>query len=65
MTLLEMENRIKRLESVIAAAGLDGQLNGDTAEESATDSPGDLTNLSDRLSTLMIDDEGSAKFLGA
>jgi len=68
MTLLEMETRINRLESVIAAAGLDGQLNGDTEEGSTsctTDSPGGLSNLSDRLSTLMIDGEGGARFVGA
>ena len=68
MTLTEMENRIKRLESVIAAAGLDGQSHGPAAastDASTTDSPVPVSNLSDRLSTLMIDEEGSARFLGA
>ena len=59
-----MENRIKRLEAVIVASGLNAQLNMESPSEK-NDSPSpDTVNVTDRLSTLVIDDEGSSSFLG-
>jgi hypothetical protein len=59
-----MENRIKRLESVIVASGLAAQLDEESPDdESDTPSP-HTANLTDRLSTLLIDEEGSSSFLG-
>ena len=59
-----MENRIKRLEAVIVTSGLNAQLNVESPSET-NDSPSpDTVNVTDRLSTLLIDDEGSSSFLG-
>ena len=59
-----MENRIKRLESVIAASGLNAQLNVESSEDENDTPPLHTTHLTDRLSTLLIDEEGSSSFLG-
>lgn len=63
-SIVEMENRIKRLESVIAASGLNGQLSTESHSETEDTPPLDTTIVTDRLSTLLIDDEGSSSFLG-
>ena len=59
-----MEERIKRLEAVIVASGLDGQLRGESPSETNETPPPDTANVTDRLSTLLIDEEGSSSFLG-
>lgn len=63
-SIVEMESRIRRLESVIAASGLAGQMSTESHSESDDPPPPDTTILTDRLSTLLIDDEGSSSFLG-
>ena len=59
-----MENRIKRLESVIVAAGLQGQSNRESPPETNNAALPDSTNVTDRLSSLVIDEEGNSNFLG-
>ena len=59
-----MEERIKRLEAVIVASGLEGQLKGESPSETNETPPPDTANVTDRLSTLLIDEEGSSSFLG-
>jgi hypothetical protein len=58
-----MENRIKRLEAVIVAAGLNAQSNRGSPTETNDTLP-DNTNVTDRLSSLLIDDDGNSNFLG-
>ena len=59
-----MEGRIKRMESVIKASGLDVQ-SGAVKEGSKADTPApDPIKLSDRLSTLVINEEGNSRFFG-
>ena len=57
-----MEGRIKRMESVIKASGLNAH--ADTASRKSDILPPDPSKLSDRLSTLVIDEEGSSRFFG-
>jgi len=61
---VEMEERINRLEAVIVASGLDNQMRGDSPSVS-NDAHPPVANVADRLSTLLIDDEGSSIFLGS
>lgn len=64
-SIVQMENRIKRLEAVIASSALDTRLKADSPGRATDDTPShDSENLTDRLSTLMIDEEGSSNFLG-
>ncbi|EED21290.1 conserved hypothetical protein [Talaromyces stipitatus ATCC 10500] len=65
-SLIDIENRIKRMESLITASGLDTQSNSVAASSPAA-SDSSLTNpikLTDRLSTLMINENGKTRFLG-
>ncbi|KAH8819212.1 fungal-specific transcription factor domain-containing protein [Xylogone sp. PMI_703] len=57
--LLAVESRIKRLESVLTASGINPNSSDSPAAES--EAPSDL---SDRLSTLLIDEKGTSHFLG-
>ena len=60
-----MENRIKRLEAVIVAAGLNGQSNTESSSEQNDALSPDTDNVADRLSSIIIDDEGLASsYLG-
>ena len=63
-SIVEMEDRIKRLEAVIVASGLSGQKKSESDGESKDSSRVDTTSVTDRLSSLIIDDEGSPEFLG-
>jgi hypothetical protein len=65
-SLLDIESRIKRMESVITASGLGAQWDGGTDTPSEISDPPsiDSRTLTDRLSTLVINDDGSAKFIG-
>ncbi|KIM94323.1 hypothetical protein OIDMADRAFT_135861, partial [Oidiodendron maius Zn] len=60
-----VESRIERLESVLAASGIDpnsvAEADG-AAAENADDLP---QNVVDRLTTLLISEEGASSFLGA
>ena len=59
-----MENRIKRLEAVIVMAGLNDQSDAKRFIK-ANDTPSpDTSNVADRLSSLLIGDEGSSNYLG-
>lgn len=53
-----MEDRIKRLEAVLKNSGINP--NGDPVAEKS-DAPLDLT---DQLSTLLIDEKGTSRFMG-
>ncbi|RFU31904.1 hypothetical protein B7463_g4414, partial [Scytalidium lignicola] len=58
--LLAVESRIKRLESVLTASGINS-----SPGESPAAEPEAPYDLSDRLSTLVIDEKGASHFLGA
>lgn len=63
-SIAEMEDRIKRLEAVIVASGLDSQLKEEPPSETNDTPSPNTANITDRLSTLLIDEEGSSAFLG-
>lgn len=65
-SLLDIESRLKRMESVITASGLSAHWDGGADSPSAISSPpaADQGKLTDRLSTLLISDEGKSRFLG-
>jgi hypothetical protein len=63
-SIVEMENRIKRLESVIVASGLNAQSNTESPSEQDDTPPPDTAHVTDRLSTLIVDEEGTSRFLG-
>ena len=56
------------MESVITASGLSAHWDADSEKGSGTRTPdpplADPTKLTDRLSTLLINEEGRARFLG-
>ena len=55
--ILDMESRIERMESILAASGL--------ASEAVTPATtGTSTDLDDQLSMLLLHDEGSSTFFG-
>ena len=55
--ILDMESRIERMESILAASGL--------ASEAITPATtGTSTDLDDQLSMLLLHDEGSSTFIG-
>lgn len=62
--LQEVESRIKRIESVLSASGLAGReaqfADADPVAEQA-EPPADLT---DKLSMLLMSEEGNSRFLG-
>ncbi|KAI9730852.1 MAG: hypothetical protein M1834_005570 [Cirrosporium novae-zelandiae] len=61
-TLLEMANRIERMESLLAASGLDVPASSSNTDDT---SPTEQEKLSDRLTTLIIGDEpGTSHFWG-
>jgi hypothetical protein len=61
-----MEARIKRMESVIIASGLQGSTDPTEVkeEENSFDKIESQAGLGDHLSTLIIDSKGSSNFLG-
>lgn len=65
-SLLDIESRIKRMESVITASGLNAHWDADAEKGSGTSDPAlaEPTKLTDRLSTLFISEEGRSRFLG-
>jgi hypothetical protein len=52
------------MESVITASGLDTHWNRDTANEKFEPHPADPSKFTDRLSTLLINEQGNSRFLG-
>ena len=65
-SLLELESRLERMESVITASGLSAHWDAGAERPSGiSDSPlADPGTLTDRLSTLLINKEGRSRFLG-
>lgn len=59
--IASIENRIKRMEVVINAAGLVAE---PTEPECVVDEIGAQAGLSDRMSTLMIGEEGKSEYFG-
>jgi hypothetical protein len=52
------------MESVMSASGLDTQRGHCTPSDISDTPPVDLSQLTDRLSTLLIDEGGASRFLG-
>lgn len=62
-SLVDIESRIKRMESVITAFGLKNHC-GDTMKSTSGTPPPSPCELNDRLSTLVFNEEGSSRFYG-
>lgn len=63
----EMEDRIKRMESAIIVSGLHGtteHVEGTEEEKSSSDKIESQARLSNNLSNLVIDTDGSSSFIG-
>lgn len=55
--ILDMESRIERMESILAASGL-------SSEAATPATTGTSADLDDQLSMLLLHDEGSSTFIG-